>query len=476
MHVETIRNSFDDWRSAARRLLAAGIPPAQVWWNELDSAQPSLLATQAPSAMSDDSLSADNSAKLTVPAKFIPIAARVACFRDPERWSLLYRILWRISDGEKHLLEIPVDDDTRRLETMDSAVRRDAHKMTAFVRFRRIERDGHEHFIAWHRPEHRVVRLTAGFFVRRFGGMNWSILTPEECVHWDRSSLTFSPGVDRSAAPSSDELELLWGTYYSHIFNPARIKVAAMKREMPVKYWSALPETQLIPQLLKDAPQRVELMMARKIDEYPTAAPFMPEHISLPSLREAAAGCKGCPLYKNATQTVFGEGRKDSTLVMIGEQPGDQEDLAGKPFVGPAGKILDEALVEAGIDRQEVYVTNAVKHFKWTPKGKRRIHGKPNSREIHACVPWLEAELQLIKPQLIVCLGATAAQALMGKEFRITKSRGEVFRQPTLIAPLLATAHPSAILRMPDKEARDQAYQALVADLKIAADELKTLP
>jgi probable DNA metabolism protein len=452
MHVETIRNRFDDWRSAARRLLAAEIPPAQVWWEELDSPQSSLLATDPCFAIAGSS-SADHSAAQKVPAKFIPIAARVACFRDPQRWSLLYRILWRIVHGENHLLEIPIDDDTRRVETMDSAVRRDAHKMTAFVRFRCIEREGREYFVAWHRPEHRVVRLTTDFFVRRFGGMNWSILTPDECVHWDQSSLTFTAGVDRSAAPTSDDLESLWGTYYSHIFNPARIKVAAMKREMPVKYWSALPEAQLIPQLLKDAPKRVELMMARKIDEYPTAAAFMPEHISLPGLREAAAGCKGCPLYKNATQTVFGEGRKTSSLVMIGEQPGDQEDLAGKPFVGPAGKILDEALVEAGIDRQEVYVTNAVKHFKWTPKGKRRIHGKPNSREIHACVPWLEAELQLIKPQLIICLGATAA---------------------TLIAPLLATAHPSAILRMPDKEARDQAYQALVADLKIAADELKT--
>jgi DNA polymerase len=244
-----------------------------------------------------------------------------------------------------------------------------------------------------------------------------------------------------------------------------------MKREMPVKYWSALPETQLIPELLKDAPRRVEVMMARKIDEYPTAAAFMPEKISLPSLEHAAAGCKGCPLYKNATQTVFGEGRRDATIIMIGEQPGDQEDLAGKPFIGPAGKMLDSALEEVGIDRQTVYVTNAVKHFKWTPKGKRRIHGKPNSREVNACMPWLSAEIQVVKPDMIVCLGATAAQALMGKDFRITKSRGEVFRDTPHAPWLMATVHPSSILRTPSED-RQAAYEAFVKDLGVAAHQL----
>jgi uracil-DNA glycosylase family protein len=212
--------------------------------------------------------------------------------------------------------------------------------------------------------------------------------------------------------------------------------------------------------------------MAKKLEAYPTAEAYLPERITLPALREAAGECRGCPLYKTGTQTVFGEGKRDARVMMIGEQPGDQEDKAGKPFVGPAGKILGDALAEVGIDRDDVYVTNSVKHFKWEPRGTRRIHAKPNAREIQACKPWLTVELQVIKPQMVVCLGATAAQALMGKEFRITKSRGQIFRDTQYAPWLMATAHPSSILRMPSSEDREAAYQAFVADLQIAAHEL----
>ena len=212
--------------------------------------------------------------------------------------------------------------------------------------------------------------------------------------------------------------------------------------------------------------------MAKKLEEYATAEAYLPERITLPALRAAAAGCRGCPLYKTGTQTVFGEGKRDARVMMIGEQPGEQEDKAGKPFVGPAGKILDDALAEVGIDRDEVYVTNAVKHFKWEPRGTRRIHAKPNAREIQACKPWLTAELEVIKPQMVICLGATAAQALMGKDFRITKSRGEIFSDAQYAPWLMATAHPSSILRMPSPEDREEAYRALVADLQVAAHEL----
>jgi len=212
-------------------------------------------------------------------------------------------------------------------------------------------------------------------------------------------------------------------------------------------------------------------MMARKSDEYPTAQAYLPDRITLPALREAAAGCRGCPLYKLGTQTVFGEGSRKSHVMMIGEQPGDQEDKAGQPFVGPAGRILDDALQEVGIDRGDVYVTNAVKHFKWEPRGTRRIHSKPNAREIGACKPWLMAELQVVKPQMVVCLGATAAQALMGKDFRITKSRGEVFRDTEYAPWVMATAHPSSILRTPSED-REAAYRAFVEDLRVAAHQL----
>jgi uracil-DNA glycosylase family protein len=197
-----------------------------------------------------------------------------------------------------------------------------------------------------------------------------------------------------------------------------------------------------------------------------------PDSSSLTTLRTAAKTCTACHLYKHATQTVFGEGPKGATLMLLGEQPGDQEDLGGKPFVGPAGKILDRALEEAGIDRTHVYVTNTVKHFKWEPRGKRRIHKKPNSREIAACRPWLEAELRAVNPGLLVCLGATAAQSIMGPAFRVTRERGKVLKSD-LATRILATVHPSSLLRQPDEESREREYKLFVADLRAAVKAAK---
>jgi uracil-DNA glycosylase family protein len=199
-----------------------------------------------------------------------------------------------------------------------------------------------------------------------------------------------------------------------------------------------------------------------------SALEFLPARQDLPSLREAASQCRGCELYREASQTVFGEGRAHAPILLVGEQPGDREDLQGKPFVGPAGQLLDKCLESAGIERGEVYVTNAVKHFKWEPRGKIRLHKKPNSLEIAACRPWLEAEIAAVRPQLIVCLGATAAQSLLGAQFRLTKHRGEVF--PTDRGAVTATIHPSAILRMPEPEAKDAEIASLIKDLKMAAE------
>jgi uracil-DNA glycosylase len=203
----------------------------------------------------------------------------------------------------------------------------------------------------------------------------------------------------------------------------------------------------------------------------PTAAPLIPDRASLPVLREAAAGCTACDLHKTGTQTVFGEGTRSAEVMLVGEQPGDREDLAGEPFVGPAGRLLDEALEEAGIDRRKAYVTNVVKHFKWVARGKRRIHKKPNMSEITACKPWLEAELKVVKPRALVCLGATAAQALLGADFRITKRRGE-FIESDLAPLVLATVHPSSILRAPDAETRKLEQKAFTEDLAKVAREL----
>jgi len=206
--------------------------------------------------------------------------------------------------------------------------------------------------------------------------------------------------------------------------------------------------------------------MATATEEYARPAQ-PPDTSSLAEVREASRKCTACHLYKRATQTVFGEGPRDAAIMLVGEQPGDYEDQEGQPFVGPAGKIMDQALEEAGIDRKEVYVTNAVKHFKWDPRGKRRIHQKPNSREIAACRPWLEAELRLVKPKLLVCLGATAAQTVFGPSFRVTRERGKVLSSK--LAPrALATVHPSSLLRQPDEESRQREYERFVVDLRAA--------
>jgi uracil-DNA glycosylase family protein len=203
-----------------------------------------------------------------------------------------------------------------------------------------------------------------------------------------------------------------------------------------------------------------------------TAAPLIPSHPTLEKLSAAAAGCRACDLWKRGTQTVFGEGSRRAKVMFVGEQPGDQEDLQGRPFVGPAGRVLDKALEIAGIDRNDVYVTNAVKHFKWEPRGKRRIHKKPRQLEIAACRPWLEAEIAVTKPEVVVCLGATAAQSLLGPKFKVTERRGEAI--PSTLAPfLVATVHPSSILRAPDEDARQEAMTAFVNDMCTIADVLR---
>ena len=203
-----------------------------------------------------------------------------------------------------------------------------------------------------------------------------------------------------------------------------------------------------------------------------TAAALIPANFNWQTLHDAASACRACDLWQRGTQTVFGEGAAGARAMLVGEQPGNEEDLSGRPFIGPAGKLLDKALEEAGIDRSQAYVTNVVKHFKWEPRGKRRIHAKPNAVEVAACLPWLEAELATVQPRVLVCLGATAAQALLGRDFRITQSRGK-WLESTLAPKVMATAHPSSILRAPDSDARHAAMQQFVADLRLVARALE---
>ena len=407
---------------------------------------------------------------LRVSRRFLDLARAVACHADPGRWALLYRMLWRQAHGEPGLLDNEVDDDVRRLAALEKAVRRDCHKMKAFVRFRRVMDEDGEAFVAWHRPDHDIVERVAPFFADRFGVMRWSILTPRRSAHWDLEKLTFGPGLPRSAAPDGDELEDLWRTYYRSIFNPARVMLKAMRAEMPMKHWATLPETASLPDLLREAPRRVETMIEHS--RRPTAREYFPADPDLPALAAACQDCAACDLCERATRAVFGEGPARARVMLVGEQPGDQEDLSGRPFVGPAGQLLNEALAQVGIAREEVYLTNAVKHFKFEPRGKRRIHRTPTLGEAAACRPWLEAEIALVKPERIVCLGATAARSLLGAELRLTRQRGEVFESTPWAPWVMATYHPSALLRMPDETAREEARRLFLADLGKVRDGL----
>lgn len=470
MEQITFLATFEDWQRAARHALRRGIAPEEVVWEEGLADQPGLDIFDEAELQPKTG----PGGTFRVPKAFVELARAIALHRDERRWALLYRIVWRLTHGAPKLLEISVDPDVALAREMEKAIRRDLHKMRAFVRFREVEHENGKWFVAWFEPAHYIVEQNAQFFVDRFASMRWSILTPDRCAHWNGSELAFTAGVERSQAPSQDNVEALWLTYYASIFNPARVKVHAMESEMPKKYWSNLPEAVLIPSLLQEAPRRVEAMVKKSVaktrasDQEEWHPASVPETNDLREVAAAARGCTACHLYKIGTQTVFGEGPKRAKLMFLGEQPGDQEDLAGKPFVGPAGKLLDRALEEAGIDRGEVYVTNTVKHFKWEPRGKRRIHQKPNSREIAACRPWMEAELRLVKPKLLVCLGSTAAQAIFGPAFRVTKHRGEVLESP-FAAKVLATVHPSSLLRQPDEESRAREYGLFVADLCVAA-------
>ena len=259
--------TFTAWQQAARRALQTGVAPAAIHWQELDDAQPAL-------GMFEEHKQEPTQATPTkvhrVPRAFVDMARRVAYHRDPQRWALLYRTLFRLTHGEAHLLAIAVDPDIHLLTQMDKAVRRDVHKMRAFVRFRTVAaEEGETWYVAWFEPEHHIVEMNGPFFTDRFASMRWSILTPDRCAHWDGSALHFTPGLTRDEAPAEDAVEPLWRQYYANIFNPARVKTQAMQKEMPKRYWKNLPEAELIPDLLRQAPSRVKTMIARSQAQSP---------------------------------------------------------------------------------------------------------------------------------------------------------------------------------------------------------------
>lgn len=411
----------------------------------------------------------DTSNTLLIPRMFIALAEKVACHRSGEQWSLLYSTLWRLTHGEPYLLHLVTDPVIHKLQTMQKNVGRDAHKMKAFVRFKCYEDHGKTHYIAWHKPDHKIVKLVASFFQRRFSVMQWTIFTPDESVHWNGEILQFGTGISDKEINLTDTQDELWKIYYRATFNPARIKLKAMRREMPIRYWPTMPETSIIADMLKEAPQRVEKMLEYQEGLATSAKEFLPKEFNLESLRIAASQCQGCNLYRCAKQTVFGIGSERAKIMFVGEQPGDNEDIAGLPFVGPAGAILAEALQAANIKRESVYLTNAVKHFKHTLRDNRRIHVSPNIHEINACKPWLTAEIKMIEPKIIVCLGLTAARALINPGFRIKDQRGKLLEFSGK-QKILATFHPSAVLRAVTDQQRNEIYQSLVTDLKTAVN------
>jgi uracil-DNA glycosylase len=462
------------WRDLARRALAAGIAPERVSWS--DDAAAGLFGGDAVAALP---IPAKGPA---VPAAFVDLAATVLAHRDPHRHALLYRLLWRITHGEKWLLANPLDPDVMRATALEKTIRRDLHKMKAFVRFRAVP-GSTDDFVAWFEPEHYIVDRVIPFFVRRFAGMRWAILTPYRSAAWDGRALALGDGSRREDAPADDASEALWQTYYANIFNPARLNPRMMRQEMPQKYWKLLPETRQLPGLIRDAGARVRDMAER--DAQAPAKPAMVARAiattqrapaddaasGIAGLRALAKTCRACPLWQPATQTVFGEGPETARVLVVGEQPGDQEDLRGRPFVGPAGQLFDRALAELGLDRAAWYVTNAVKHFKFERRGKVRLHSTANAAEQRACRRWLEAELLAIRPEIIVCLGATAATAVLGSGFALMRGRGR-WQTAGNGCRVLATVHPSWVLRQRTDAEREAAYRGFVEDLSLLVGAL----
>ncbi len=429
--------TFAEWREAARELLAFEIAPHAVNWmaHEVDGDLFSATAPLEPAAAPAAIDLAHAHPPLHLPRKLMDMLQSAACYRVDDRWAFLYRVVWRWQQGDHEVLSA-ADQDGSRLHAMVKAVHREEHDMHAYIRFReRPEAEGAPRFVAWFEPAHDVLPQVAQHFVSRMGRISWMIATPDASVLWDGEALHNTGPLMRSAADLDDAGEALWLTYYRSIFNPARLNADV-----------------------------AEAVGHRRGATIPIAAGKTPPQGEEPSTLDQ---CRRCDLWQHATQAVGGAGPKRARIMLVGEQPGDQEDLAGKPFVGPAGKLLDHIMDEAGIDRRKVYLTNAVKHFKWEPRGKRRLHKTPAQREIEACSYWLDQELAQEQPEVIVALGSTALKAVLGTS--------HVTLKDTLGKPIrhggrwvVTVYHPSYVLRVPDDDMKAQAMAVMVDGLKLA--------
>ncbi len=475
--------SFGEWRTAARELLRAGVPPEAVTWGTPDATGSGDLFSGAPAATVQSHNEAipppqtqpPKHAATVVPRSLLEMLQKAACFRAPDRWAFLYRVLWRWQQGE-HDVQSPADPDGSRLHGMVKAVRREEHDMHAYIRFReRPIEAGAPRFVAWFEPSQDVLPQVAEHFVARMGKTSWMIATPEASVLWDGATLHNTGPLMSSAADLDDAGEALWLTYYRSIFNPARVNAQLMQSHIPSRFWKNLPEGAIVPAMVSQAE-----LGARKIGQVDTVG--RKSGATIPITAEKAQPdreqpskldeCRRCELWQYATQAVPGEGSRRAPIMIVGEQPGDQEDLAGKPFIGPAGQLLDRVFAQAEVDRKTIYLTNAVKHFKWEPKGKRRIHKTPAQREVEACHYWLEKELDAVRPKVIVAMGSTALKSVLGK--------GSVTLKDTLGKPLrhegrwvVTIYHPSYVLRVPDEAAKQEAFSVMVKGLKLAHELLE---
>ena len=453
-------NNLSGFRSAVRGLIAAEVAPEQVLWNVGDVG-----------GLFDAACTVD-APPVCLPRAIIDLAKLVACHRDPEKYALLYALIWRVRHGERHLLDVPTDPVVHNLEIKQKEIRRDLHKMHAFLRFRKVDdqNGSQERFVAWFEPAHYILEESAEFFVNRFRSLRWSILTPIGSIHWDRQDLRFGPAAERDEALAEDAFERDWSTYYKSTFNPARTNTTLMRAHMPKKYWHNMPETQAIADLVRSAPARVEHMIAQEAaaprKRNPDKAVSALRQRGPQSLEELNAMIAAAePLVRGGNRAVLGEGPVRAPIAFVGEQPGDMEDKEGRPFVGPAGQLFDKALAQAGVDRRVCYVTNAVKHFKFEQRGKRRIHKTPTTSEVKHYRWWLMKELEFVKPRLVVALGASAGLALSARPVSVGRERG-----PTQFSmwPGFITLHPSYLLRLPDTEKRTKGLSGFVADLRTA--------
>ena len=446
MHiVVAIEDTFASWRETALKALAQHVAPEVIDWriaggenNHVDSHtlfDGDAVASFASTAPAEVRISRD----------LAELLKDAALYRDTTRWAFLYRVLWRWHGGDRAVAS-PADADGARLYKMAKAVRRAKHDMIAYVRFRLRDASDAEpapdlpEYVAWYEPEHDVLAWSAEHFARRMGRSTWLISTPDGAAWWDGNALRLERRSTRSTrsgdhvSPTADEAEALWLAYYRSTFNPARLNETALEQHMPVRFWKGLPEGRLIPSMISEAKSGAQRVAQAS--------------------GVGVLGGKSVPV--------------DARIMLIGEQPGDQEDLAGKPFVGPAGRLLDIAIERAGLSRDDLYLTNAVKHFKWMLRGKRRLHKTAAQQEIDACGYWLERELDRVKPAVVVTLGATALGALLHEKISLSDYIDRTLDVGGM--QVIATWHPSYALRQQHDDGRERLLAAIAAALTRARE------